>query len=299
MAQPDTCRLGIYLNSIYDFKIDDKSFMADFWMWINYKNDSLKFENAIEITNSKTVDFSHYSLEKKAGWNWMSQKCRAQLIHQWDVTKFPFDKQVLRIEMEDTQLDTSRLVYLADQTNSKVDTAGNSKEWCIESFQVKQNFRTYATTYGNPVLSGKSSYPGVVAAITIRRNNSWIKLIKLLTGVYVAFLITCIVFFVSNESQDSRFCLCVGGIFAAIGNKYIVESVVPSSTSNTLMDNVHTLTFVFILLITIVMVVSLRWYQSEDPRTKRKSHLLDKWAFFLFTALYILINSCMLYVAAH
>lgn len=296
-AQPDTCKMGVYINSIYDFKLDDKSYMADFWMWMNYKNDSLRFENNIEITNSKTSDFSHYSMEKKGEWNWAAQKCRAQLTHQWDVSKFPFDKQYLRIEIEDSQTDTSKLVYQADIKNSKIDTGFNSNEWHIENFSLKAGVRTYETTYGNPGLSGKSSYPRMLVEITIRRNNSWIKLIKLLTGAYVAFLISCIVFFVSNESQDSRFCLCVGGIFAAIGNKYIVESVVPSSTSNTLMDNVHSLTFIFILFITIVMVVSLYLYQSGDERKKQLSFKIDRWAFYLFALLYTVINFGMLYFA--
>jgi len=296
-AQKDTCKIGMYINSIYDFKLDDKSYMADFWLWMNYKNDSLKFENNVEITNSKMADFSHYSMEKKDGWNWAAQKCRAQLIHQWDVSKFPFDKQHLRIEIEDSQSDTSRMIYLADQENSKIDNSFNSSEWCIEDFNVRQDVRTYQTTYGNPSLSGKSSYPRIVSEITIRRKNSWIKLVKLLTGVYVAFLISCIVFFVSNESQDSRFCLCVGGIFAAIGNKYIVESVVPSSGATTLMDNVHTLTFVFILLITIVMIISLRLFQSGNPEQKQLSHKIDKWSFYIFTSLYTFLNIIIVYLA--
>ena len=298
LSQKDTCKIGIYVNSIYDFKLDDKSYMADFWVWVNYKNDSLKFDNIVEITNGKSADFSHYSMEKKAGWNWATQKCRAQLIHQWDVSKFPFDKQQLRIEIEDAESDTSRLIYLADQVNSKIDSSVNLSEWHIENFSLTHGVKTYQTTYGNPSLSGRSSYPRVVAEITIARKNSWVKLIKLLTGVYVAFLISCIVFFVSNESQDSRFCLCVGGIFAAIGNKYIVESVVPSSTSNTLMDNVHTLTFIFILLITVVMIISLRLYQSGNEQKLQLSHKIDKWSFYLFTFLYAVLNIIIIYTAA-
>ncbi len=297
-CQKDTCRIGVYINSIYDFKLDDKSYMADFWVWANYKNDSLKFDNIVEITNSKEADFSHYSMEKKAGWNWATQKCRAQLIHQWDVSKFPFDKQQLRIEIEDAESDTSQLIYMADQANSKIDSSFNLSEWHIENFSLVHGVKTYQTTYGNPSLSGQSSYPRVVAEITISRKNSWVKLIKLLTGVYVAFLISCIVFFVSNESQDSRFCLCVGGIFAAIGNKYIVESVVPSSTSNTLMDNVHTLTFIFILLITVVMIISLRLYQSGDAKKVLLSHKVDKWSFYVFTFLYAIINIAIVNMAA-
>ncbi len=124
----------------------------------------------------------------------------------------------------------------------------NSKEWSIVSFNVKSEERSYETTYGNPELKGKSTYPRVVAELLISRNNSWLMLIKMLTGAYVAFFISCLVFFVSSENQDSRFGLCVGGLFAAIGNKYIVESELPGSTSNTLMDDVHNITFAFILI---------------------------------------------------
>ena len=298
-AQKDTCKVGIYINSIYDFKIDDKSYMADFWMWMNYTNDSLQFENAVEITNSKSSDFSHFTKEKVGAWNWAAQKCRAQLIHQWDVSNFPFDKQHLRIEIEDAQNDTAKLVYLADKVNSKIDNKLNSGEWCIDSFTFNGGFKTYNTTYGNPGLSGNSTYPGVTAEITIRRNGSWVKLVKMLTGAYVAFLISCIVFFISSENQDSRFGLCVGGVFAAIGNKYIVESIVPSTTSNTLMDNVHTLTFIFILLIIITITFTLRLFESGDEKKQQLSHKIDRRAFYMFGILYILINCVLVIVAAN
>lgn len=291
---------GIYINNLYDFRVDDKSYMADFWTWVNYTNDSLKFENVQEITNAKAADFSHYTMEKWGRWNWAAQKCRAQLIHQWDVSRFPFDKQVLQIVIEDSQYDTSALVYLADHANSKIDSGINSGEWSIEHFSMKQTIRTYQTTYGNPNLAGKSSYPGITAEITIKRNNSWVKLVKMLTGVYVAFLISCIVFFVSLENQDSRFGPCVGGIFAAIGNKYIVESIVPSSTSNTLMDNVHTLTFIFILLIIIIITISLKLYESGDPVKKQQFLRIDKCSFYILVVLYTLINAGMIvYAVVH
>lgn len=290
IAQKDTCKLGLYINSVYDFNLSDKSFMADFWLWQNYKNDSLSFENALELPNSKTADFSHYNLEKKGGWNWVTQKCKAQMMYQWDVSQFPFDEQRLRIELEDAKYDVSQVVYVADTANSKIDCSFNSKEWSIQSFKVLEDQRTYSTTYGDPELTGSSTYPRVVAELVIRRNNSWLMLAKMLTGAYVAFLISCLVFFVSSENQDSRFGLCVGGLFAAIGNKYIVESVVPTSTTNTLMDNVHNLTFTFILLIVGIIIVSLYLYESGDEGKRRKSLKLDRWAFFSVLTIYTLIN---------
>lgn len=298
MAQKDSCKLGLYINSIYDFDLEDRSFKADFWVWMNYKNDSLKFDEALELPNSKTATFSQYSVEKKSGINWATQKCKAEIMYQWDVSKFPFDEQRLRIELEDAKYDAEQMVYVADTANSKIDYSFNSKEWQIKNFVVWADERMYQTTYGNPDLNGSSRYPRVVAEIVIQRANSWLMLAKMLTGAYVAFLISCLVFFVSSDNQDSRFGLCVGGLFAAIGNKYIVESVVPASTTNTLMDNVHNLTFTFILLIVGVIIISLYLYESGDENKKRKSRTLDRRAFFSIVILFVLINAFLIWRCA-
>lgn len=220
-------------------------------------------------------------------------------MHQWDVSCFPFDKQLLKIEIEDSEYDTSQLTYIADKINSRIDTSFNSNEWHIEKFEIYGDVRTYQTTYGNPALSGKSSYPRIVAEIIIQRNNSWIMLAKMLTGAYVAFFISCLVFFVSSENQDSRFGLCVGALFAAIGNKYIVESIVPTSTTNSLMDNVHNLTFTFILLIVVIIVISLSLFESENELKKKRSLQLDKFAFFSILILYCAINAFFIFRASN
>jgi len=298
-AQKDTCKVGIYVNALYDLKMEDKSFMTDFWIWLTYANDSLHFEEAMEIPNSKSTDFSHFANEQKAGLHWVTQKCKAQIKQDWDVSRFPFDRQYLRIEIEDSKYDTSQLLYVADHLNSKIDTSFNSKEWRLESFSLKSDVHTYATTYGDPELSGQSSYPRIVAEIQIKRNNSWRLLSKMLTGAYVAFFISCLVFFVSSENQDSRFGLCVGGLFAAIGNKYIVESIVPSSTGNTLMDSVHNLTFTFILLIVGVIIISLILFESGNERKRKLSLRVDMWAFFIILALYTGINLLFIHNALH
>ena len=118
---------------------------------------------------------------------------------------------------------------------------------------------------------------------------------KMLTGAYVAFLISCLVFFVSSENQDSIFGLCVGGLFAAIGNKYIVQSVIPGSTTNTLMDNVRNLTFTFILVIVGIIIYSLNLFESGDEVKKKRALKIDKRAFFSVISIYILINAFLIW----
>lgn len=297
-AQKDTCKIGLYINSIYDFRLDEKSFMADFWMWMIYKNDSIRFENNMEVRNSKSADFSNYSSEKQDGVNWATQKCKTQVMHKWDVSRFPFDEQRMHIEIEDAEHDTSSMIYTVDKVNSKLDHAAVHSEWYIVGFSIKDTVHTYETTYGNPKLSGTSSYPKIIAEVVLRRTCSWILLAKMLTGAYVAFLISCLVFFLSSDNQDSRFGLCVGGLFAAIGNKYIVESTVPTSTTNTLMDNVHNLTFTFILLIVLVSIITLRLHESGNPQKIELSKKIDRISFWSILFVYALTNIILILIAS-
>jgi len=298
-AQKDTCEIGVYISSLHDFDFSKKSFSADFWIWMDYKNDSLNFENALDVTNSKTEEFKHYFHEKKGGRNVISEKCTAELMCEWNVARFPFDQQTVCINLEDADHDTSSLMYKADKLDSTIDSTFSSGEWTITDFKVSDKVHTYETTHGNKVFFAKSSYPSLSVRVQLKRNNSWLLLFKMLTGAYVAFLIACLVFFVSSEHQDSRFGLCVGGLFAAIGNKYIVESIIPTSTTNTLMDHIHILTFGFILLIVTMIIISLRLYDSGNEQKVKQSRRIDKWAFISIILLYAILNAILIYQASH
>lgn len=288
-VQKDTCYVGMYILSLTDFKIDDQSFKADFWIWFVYDNDSLKIQDAIEIPDAKSVEFSNFSSEKKGGKNWAQVKCKAVINKEWDVTHFPFDKQLLRIHVEHTLNDANTLVFMADSENSKIDSTFALDGWRIDSIKTFGFNKSYNTTFGDPVLKGSSHYPAVSTEIFMTREHSASILVKMLTGVYVAFSIALLGFLIKPSLAD-RLGLCVGGIFAAVGNKYIIESIVPSSTANTLLDSIHNLTFVFILIMIGITVVSLKWADTENEKLALRSKKLDRISFFVLVSVFGIVN---------
>lgn len=291
----DTCKVGIYLNSLTDFNISDQSFSSDFWMWFNYKNDSLQFNDAIEVTNSKSSSFTNYSRMKKDGVNWDMMKFSAVVFKEWDVSSFPFDKQKLTLHIDHTIYDTKKLAFITDAGNSAIDSNLILSNWKIDSLAFYVNNQTYNTTFGDPVIKGSSTYPSVTADIYLTRENSWNTLFKMLTGVYVAFSIVLLAFFVK---PSDRLGLCVGGLFAAVGNKYIIESVVPSTVSNTLFDNIHNITFIAIFVILVVAVISFRWNETEKPEYLAKAKKLDRLSFYSVTLVYVILNTFLILRAA-
>lgn len=288
-VQKDTCYVGMYILSLTDFKIDDASFKADFWVWFIYNNDSLKIQDAIEIPSAKTVEFSNFSTEKKGGKNWAQMKIKAVINKEWDVTNFPFDKQLLSIHVEHTLNDAISLVFIADKENSKIDSTFSLDDWHIDTMKTFGYNKSYNTTFGDPVLKGSSIYPAVSTDIYMTREHSASILVKMLTGVYVAFSIALLGFLIKPSLAD-RLGLCVGGIFAAVGNKYIIESIVPSSTANTLLDSIHNLTFVSILIMIGITVISLKWADTDNDKLALRSKKLDLISFVALVSVFVIVN---------
>jgi hypothetical protein len=290
----DTVKVGLFITNLYDFDIAGGSFTTEFWTWSLYQNDSLNFESSQEITNSKRSQFASYSLANTGNINWSQKKCTAVVLHDWDVAKFPFDRQCLSINIEDAFAITDDLVYAADVVNTNIKNTLKLDEWNVDTLITKSNQVVYNTTYGDPNLTGESVYPAVETQLWLSRTHGWTTFFKLAMGVYVAFFISLLVFKIMPPEAETRLGLAVGGLFAAVGNKYIVESVVPTSTQTTLIDQIHLITFGAILFIVIMVIyISRLHYLERTDETRR----VDKLAFNGTLIIFILLNGLAIWKA--
>lgn len=286
-AQADTAKVGIFVHSLYNFDLNDKSYGTVIYMWVNHDVDSLSFENSLEIVNAKSTDYSLYMDEEAEGIRWVSVKCRAQIITDWDISDFPFDRQVLVIQVEEADKDITGLVYVADTINSKIHESLKLKDWIITDFKIRGGVSLYKTSYGDPSLATESAYATVVAEIYIERIHVWTIFFKIFTGVFVGFLIALMVFFIKPINVDPRFGLCVGGLFAAVGNKYVVEGTVSYASNNTLADSIHNLTFISILVIIFVSIISLYTFEKGGDKNLRRAKRIDMFSFVIILMTYI------------
>ncbi|NJO01568.1 MAG: hypothetical protein HC880_07665 [Bacteroidia bacterium] len=173
--EKDTVKVGIFITSLYDMSLPDNSFKADFWLWFNYRNDSLNMLESTEIINAKEVEIQIPSVEKKNDINWAAQKYQVVLKKQWNIEHFPFDKQNLEIFLEEAVSDTSILYLVVDKKNSRLAEQVNIQGWKIRSFEINSGVSLYHTTYGDPVLSGESAYAHAKVQIwmTTQSTSPW------------------------------------------------------------------------------------------------------------------------------
>ena len=278
----DTIVVGVYITSIYALDFAENDFGMDFWVWFVHKNADIDPKETMEIVNAENATFEYGTNESKGNYMWSVQKCRTMIKKNWVIDRFPLDDQMLEVMLEETDRDTSEVVYVADIANSKIDTSVDLNGWSVSSFSIAPVVKTYNTTYGDPTLEGESSYARLEFSTVITRDSSRIFL-KLFLGLYVAFLIALAVFFLDGSEIGARTSLAVGALFAAVGNKYIVDSSLPDHTSFTIVDKIHNLTFALIFVSIVFNVISNAIFRQGKPKLGRR---IDYAAFALLMIAY-------------
>ena len=110
---------------------------------------------------------------------------------------------------------------------------------------------------------------------------------KMFLGMYVAFFIAFMCFYIHTDSIDSRFGLSVGSLFAVIGNKYIIDGSLPETTTFTLVDTLHGMTLVFILAVIISTAYSLRLIKKDKLSAANR---FDKISSITLLIAYVILN---------
>jgi hypothetical protein len=272
-AGKDTVKVGIYITSIYSLGFAENDFGIDYWVWYIYKDSTLRPLETTEIVNSESVSRDFATTELKGNVYWATHKCSAMIKKNWDIARFPLDGQTLDVQLEETDMDTSELVYVADVENSKIDSSVQLSGWKISNFKLTPSIYTYKTTYGDPTLKGNSSYARLSISTRIERESKNIFL-KLFLGLYVAFLIALSVFFLDGAEIGARTSLAVGALFASVGNKYIVDSSLPDHSSFTIVDKIHDATFALILISIVFSIISNGIVRGGNHKKARRFDLI-------------------------
>jgi hypothetical protein len=265
-AQPDTVKVGAYVLSVHDIKFHEKEYTARFWLWFIYNNPKYDFNVQLDMPTAKAYEQSPPIVDSMDGKKWVMMKMKATMKEKWNVQDFPFDQQHLSMQIENSQYDTTSMVFVADTKGSRFSPTETIDGWNIKDFKVSVGTNRYETGFGDTRV-GRS--PQTFSAFFIEMNlerNALGLFMKIFLGMYIAFLIALISFAPKPWEHDPRFGLPVGGLFAAVGNKYIIDSLLPESSSFTLVDTLHTLTFLAIFSILLVSAICVRLYDSGQKK---------------------------------
>lgn len=286
-AKPDTVKVGIYITSIHNVDFKDKEYTINFWLWLKYKNKDFDFLQNLEIPQAKSVEKSFAVTDSSDNKIYLQMKLQCVMKDSWKIGNFPFDRQNLRLAIENSQYDSRYLVFVPDTIGKNYDPRFTLSGWRIDSCRLETGIKPYETAFGDESLAKPhTEYSTFRVRLVIKRDATglfW----KMFLGMYIAFLIAYICFYIHADGIDSRFGLSVGSIFAVIGNKYIIDSALPESTSFTLVDTLHGLTLFFIFSVITCTAYTLKLVKQDKLK---QADRFDFIAAQVLLLLYLLAN---------
>ncbi|MES2763902.1 MAG: hypothetical protein V4677_16925 [Bacteroidota bacterium] len=285
---PDTVYTGIYITSIHDIDFKQKEFTINLWLWLKYKNRDFDFLQNLEIPQAKTVVKSFSTLDTSDNKAYILMKLQCVMKDSWKIDNFPFDRQKLRLSIENSQFDSDALVFAADTFGDHFDPRFTVHGWKIDTFKVSTKIKNYETAFGDVELdkphSEYGSYRVNIGLVRDAMGLFW----KMFIGMYLAFFIAYVCFFIHADSIESRFGLSVGSLFAVIGNKYVIDSALPESSSFTLVDTLHGITLFFIFLVIVCTVHALNLVKKDGNIIR--ANRFDRRSSIIVLVIYIMLN---------
>ncbi len=240
---------GIYITNIQEISLAASTYKATFWLWFKSNDEKYEPEKSIDIIGSKDVKTDSLTVEKLSdGTYYRSIKCTATITQKYDVGYFPFDTQNLRIIVESTADEFSKLHFKADTKSSGIDPNIVLPGWKYRSFDVRAESATYNTDFGAGD-GGDSTFARLVSTVTLDHAGGRIFGTSFL-GFFVADLLTGVTMAVESFNITrlavpfvGRLNMVAGSLFGAVGNSYLVEKMLPPTPTLTLTDIVQVSSF--------------------------------------------------------
>jgi hypothetical protein len=274
LAQADTVKAGAYIISIHDINFHEKEYTVRFWLWFLYKNPDFDFSGQLDITNAKSIEQPDIYTDEMDGKTWAIIKMKCVMKENWQVHDFPFDKQHLKIKIENSLYDLTSLVFKPDVKGSAFGDDETIDGWTVSNFKVSAAENEYNTSFGDSRIGrDKQNFSQFIVEMDMERDAFGL-FMKIFLGMYIAFFISMLSFTPHPSELEPRFGLPVGGLFAAVGNKYIIDSLLPETSDFTLVDTLHSFTFISIFITLLISAYSLKLHDKGRTEESLRLSLL-------------------------
>ncbi|MCB1183957.1 hypothetical protein KDM41_11025 [bacterium] len=174
-----------------------------------------------------------------------------------DFRQFPFDSQVLPLQMESFSWNRDEVVLVSDDEFSGYEPMRALAEWSITGVEVVRSEELR--------VRDVVPYANLAYRFTVQRDAGYY-VWKIFLTVAIIVALTWVVFWMSGEGLGRRAGVSSGGILSVIAYQFVTSSSLPRVSYLTVADKVMILSIVVIALTMLESLVVDRWSVTAPER---------------------------------
>jgi hypothetical protein len=294
---PQTCRVGVNIEELYDLDPAADTFGAVLWLWSLCPGPQLAPLETIELPTANSLDLGELrgSPAGEAGY-YQYRRVQGTFRHDWDMRHYPFDRQRLVIPIDESELGSSVVVFEPDFESSFLSDAvrGTLEEWSIPGLTLEAHVEEDPSTYGLPDAQPEG-YARLEAAVVLERDHV-LAFWKLTAGVFAAALIALLTLFIDPRDRgtfSARLGVLAGVLFGVLLSMRAGDTFIGDPSRLTLVSNIH-----IVALVLIVAIAASSLLERHHIDRGRRVRYPD-WPLLVgTTVVYVLINVALVAHAA-
>lgn len=205
----------------------------------------------------------------------------AQLTADYDLRRFPFDRQLLELQIESFRWHRDELVWVSDDAAIGFEDGFSIPEWRIRSVGSRVEEVT--------ALRSTTPISRFVLEIAVDRESGFY-LWKVMLPIFIIVGLSWSIFWMPDEPLAGRTRLAATGVLTIVAYQFVIAKDLPRIAYLTLLDQVMLLSFGLLSVTVIQSMLVARYQASNPPRAMR----IDKASRLAFPAAYATLLGLLL-----
>ncbi len=278
---PEMVQVGVYINRIDAFDIKTGTAKIDFWLWGRRVGSKKPILATLEVSNGQVSQTGELIKKQQGNVYYECNRYNAEIACRVNLKKFPFDRQTLKICIEDNESLANQMILVADTRNSRIDPSWRLHEWHISSLRCYSDEHLYPTSFGDPDVKdadGNSRYSRLNIEIGLTRRGSFVsKCFKYFWAIIISVIVGLFALWIFVADLDARFGMNVGALFANVGCSFIIADKLPDSPELTVAELVSLISLGIIMILLVESIISLCLHNHGKVVFSKR---LDHWSFW-------------------
>ncbi len=258
---PSRVNVSIYVYNIRGFDVSTGQYDADFYLHFKWNPDEVPKNISDQVTSFDLMNGridSQKTISSDPGDIWLG--ISGTFNKKVDLKDYPADLQTLTIEIENSNLNNTALVYIADKSESSLDKDVEVLGWVIKSWDIYTNDHFYPT-FGE-------TYTRLVYKITIARSTSI--LFKTVLPAMLLLILGLFAFFIPPRDLFERLGLLIAVVLGSFQHHLAVSGTIPPAPYLTLIDAIMVTNYIMQGFIIAISIYQFRQEEEEGLRLNKK-----------------------------
>ncbi|MEZ6187875.1 MAG: hypothetical protein R3F62_23060 [Planctomycetota bacterium] len=252
-TEPARVTVGVYVNDVMRVDLKAHSYEVNFYLWLRWRDrelaphQSLEFVNATDLWGLTVVPDTEEPVELPSGELYQVLRVQGLFSRKLPLYSYPFDRQVLVVEFEDTLNLAQAMVHAPDEVPIVLDPDLTLPGYEIGEARLVVGAHTYPTTFGDTRLAGQPSpYSRVRIEIPISRPFAAYAL-KLLLPVLCVVLTAALMFLLPPGRVDALVGIGITALLTVVALQITTNEELPDVAYLIFMDKVYIGAYVYII----------------------------------------------------